>query len=458
MLPEPFLLRMQQILGPEAQDFFQALQDQPTSGLRVNNLKITPAHFQELVPWQLKSIPWCPSGFYVTKDIPAGKHPYHSAGLFYLQEPSAMAVAEIVSPKAGELILDLAAAPGGKATHLSSLMSEKGILVCNEVEKKRTKALAGNLERWGSRQTLITNDTPDRLTERWGCMFDRVLVDAPCSGEGMFRKSPETIAQWSEEAVQGCSQRQRKLIDTAGSLVKPGGHLVYSTCTFAAEENEEVISHFIDQQPDFHLEKIHLVGSSPGRPEWGHGATASALTNTCRFWPHRILGEGHFVALLRKESGTETKWKPQSPIPKLLNRQHQLVRNFLTELNLLEIVEESQLTDVKNQIYAVPQGLPPTQNLKVVRIGLWLGTIQRERFEPSHSLALTATKARVPNSLDMFPEDERLIRYLQGHPLKEPGEEGYVLICVSGYPIGWGKRAKGIIKNAYPKGLRWPMG
>lgn len=457
ILPDAFTRRMRALMGAEAEALFAALEQPPLVGLRVNTLKVSPEQFRALVPWRLEPVPWCPAGFIVAGDAQPGRHPYHAAGLYYLQEPSAMAVAEALAPQPGERVLDLAAAPGGKATHLAALIDDTGLLVANEIESSRTRGLASNLERWGARNAVITNESPQRLAERWGASFDRVLVDAPCSGEGMFRKTPAALTEWSEEHVHGCSVRQQRLLDTAAELVRPGGFLVYSTCTFAPEENEQVIASFLAAHEDFELRPLTLHGVSHGRSAWATPRPERAdVRMAARLWPHEQRGEGHFVALLRRVAGEAARPKllalNEAPKP-----SRELWRAFAAATLTHDPAAHARLIQFGAQLYAVPADMPPIDGVHVVRAGLWLGTIQRDRLEPSHSLALALRAADAIQSFDLAPDDERLARYLQGHPLHEAGDPGWVLMTVSGFPFGWGRRAQGIIKNAYPKGLRRPL-
>lgn len=453
-LPIAFVERMRALLGDDADAFFAALSQPSMTGLRVNTLKLTPAQFANLVPWVCESVPWCSSGLRLLDAVQPGKYPYHVAGLYYLQEPSAMAVAEALAPQPCELVLDLAAAPGGKATHLAALMGNQGVLVANEIERSRTRSLAQNLERWGAHRTIITNETPQRLAEQWGALFDRVLVDAPCSGEGMFRKSPIAIDEWSVDAVQGCAVRQQHLLETAARLVRVGGHLVYSTCTFAPEENEQIIVQFLSQHDDFVLQQIHLPGVASGRSDWlPVELVRSDLEYTARLWPHQVYGEGHFVALLQRTTGSDARLKKVS-LQSASRHIRALWHTFTAATLSTDPAEDSMLVAFDKQLYAIPTDAPPLNTLRVVRAGLWLGTLHRDRIEPSHSLALALQSNDVLNCCDFTPDDERLRHYLQGHPLQEPGEPGWILMTVSGFPIGWGRRAQGIIKNAYPKGLR----
>ncbi len=448
---------MQHLLCEEAEDFFAALSGEGMKGLRLNLLKTDTDQFRSLLPWKLNPIPWCPTGFCVEESVSPGKHPLHAAGLYYVQEPSAMAVAEAVGPRPGELVLDLAAAPGGKTTHLCSLVNDQAIVVANEIESSRTRALMSNLERWGTRRAIISNESPERMAAKLGPIFDRVLVDAPCSGEGMFRKSPTTRNEWSEESIQGCRYRQQSLIRTAAELVRPGGSLIYSTCTFAPEENEQVVAEFLNEGDDFQPQPLTLEGSTPGRPDWVSPEFAREdLSCSARLWPQRVPGEGHFVAVLRR-SGHEDRRPRKADFKPLPHRVRGLWKTFVDETFQRDPIERMVLNLVGDHLYAVDEDGPKLRGLKVLRNGLWIGSILRERLEPSHSLALAVPPRSVNQVLDFHPEDDRLGRYLQGHPLNEPGESGWVLMTVFGFPISWGRRAKGTIKNVYPKGLRRPL-
>lgn len=456
-VPPLFAERMRSMLGSEAEQFLLALEQQAVVGLRLNTLKTTGAQFQPLAPWALEPVPWCPDGFTVGQHERPGKHPYHFAGLYYMQDPSAMAVAEALAPTPGQLVLDLAAAPGGKATHLSALMGDTGLLVANEIDGRRIKALGENLERWGVRRSIITNEEPARLAQRWGAIFDRVLLDAPCSGEGMFRKSAAALEAWSPEIVRGCALRQHQAIEAAAALVRPGGQLVYSTCTFAPEENEAVIARFLKSRAEWELLPLALPGAAPGRPDWLQAdLRLPELSLTARFWPHLVPGEGHFVALLRRKEGAEAQ-PSAARLEEAPPAAQELWQRFVATTLRAEPSEGHLLVTRGEQLYAVPEQLPALDGIRVMRPGLWLGTLHRDRFEPSHSLALMHGTHAV-QQLELTPEDAPLGRYLEGHPLDIPGPAGWLLVTVSGWPIGWGRRAQGIIKNAYPKGLRRSLG
>ena len=456
-VPRGFAEKMRVLLGAEAEAFLVSLDEPARVGLRVNTLRCLPEHFKDLVPWPLKPVPWCKSGFLLDEPARPGLHPLHRAGVYYLQEPSA--VAEALAPKPGERVIDLAAAPGGKATHLASLMQNQGLLVANEITNSRVRALGENLERCGVRHALITSENVQKLAAYWGAVFDRVLLDAPCSGEGMFRKSEEAVSQWSEYLVESCAARQDGLLRDAAQLVKPGGTLVYSTCTFAPEENERVIARFLGETPEFELLPLELPGASPGRPGWAANAAAD-LKHTARFWPHLSPGEGHFIAKLRRMSGSETRRKISVPT-QLSYQAKDLWERFVREMFNLEtfndlVMPNAPLTLRGDQLYALPETLPELSGLRTLRSGVWLGTFKKNRFEPAHSLALALTQKELNSArtLDLDADSPELKRYLQGDVLEAPEQDGWLIVTVSGFALGWGRQSRGTVKNFYPKGLR----
>ncbi|HEY0736856.1 MAG TPA: RsmB/NOP family class I SAM-dependent RNA methyltransferase [Herpetosiphonaceae bacterium] len=471
LLPPAFVERMRALLGAEADAFFAALERSPAIGLRVNPLKLRPEHFERVLPWDLEPVPWIRSGFRVAEGARPGKHPYHAAGLYYLQEPSAMAVVEALDVRPGMGVLDLAAAPGGKSTQIAGYLDGAGLLVANEVESSRIKALGENLERWGACNAVITNETPERLADHFGPRFDRVLLDAPCSGEGMFRKNPGARAEWSAEHVAGCGVRQSRILDQAARLVASGGLLVYSTCTFAPEENEQRIAAFLAEHPQWELVDISkLHGFAPARPEWAGDRPVPELTRAVRLWPHLVEGEGHFIALLRngEQAQPTPAAAPQAADDKARRQQRggrrddRRVDSDAAVRAAWQAFERESLTGEfpadglvvhNDQIYAVPRDLPDLTGLRVVRAGLWLGTAKPGRFEPSHALALGLhmPQARLSISLNLDEAE----RYLRGETFTSDGPDGWVLIGVDGLSLGWGRRVSGLVKNFYPKGLRW---
>ena len=454
-LPRPFVERMAALLGAEAPAFLATYNQPPRSALRVNALKLSVEAFRALSPLPLEAVPWCASGSLLPAEQEAGKHPFHAAGLYYLQEPSAMAVGEVLDAQPGELVLDLCAAPGGKSTHLAAQLQGSGVLVANEIIPSRAHILAENLERWGAQNALITVESPERLAAKWPGVFDRVLVDAPCSGEGMFRKSATAIREWSPEHVTGCALRQARILDQAALLLRPGGTLVYSTCTFDPQENEGTIAAFLVRHADFEVAAIApRPGFSPGRPEWVNGP--ESLRQTARIWPHLAPGEGHFIAKLRRrENGfREREQRARRRRDKQIVEAMRIYQSFCADnLRSLPAAEPTLSGD---RLYQTPQETPDTGGLRVLWPGWELGNLPKGRFEPSHALAMGLASQDAQRTLELPPEGDAVQRYLHGESLKSPGEDGWVLITTAGYPLGWGKRVGKVVKNHYPRALRWP--
>jgi NOL1/NOP2/sun family putative RNA methylase len=452
--PTEFVERIHSLIGPEADACLQALADPPT-GLRVNTLRLTPAEFARISPFGLEPLPFPPSGFLVDPEARPGKHPYHAAGLYYLQDPGAMAVATLLAPEPGERVLDLAAAPGGKATHLAALLGDDGLLVANDVHAGRARELAGNLERMGVRNAVVTNESVDRLAGHFGAFFDRVLLDAPCSGESMFHKSSAAREAWSPAAVLGCARRQSELLDAAAALVRPGGTLVYSTCTFGPEENEAVVARFVKAHAGFELISLPAVpGAEPGEPAWvDEELRDAALHRTVRLWPKRVPGAGHFVAGLRRRDGADEAPR-RDPEPKLGRQQRALFAAFADEYLADSSIGSGRLLQRGSELYALPESLPALGRLRVERPGLWLGTLHANRFEPSHALALWLRATEATSRLEVAHDGPEVSAYLRGETLRRPGPAGWVLVTVGGFALGWGKRVGETVKNHYPKGLR----
>ncbi|GIM47142.1 methylase [Collibacillus ludicampi] len=449
-LPELFLKRMKQLLEVEFDPFLQIYSKPRVHGLRVNTLKVTVEDFLHFNPFHLTPVPWTNEGFYYEETDQPGKHVYHAAGLYYIQEPSAMAVASVLSPIPGERVLDLCAAPGGKATQIATYLQGRGLLVANEPHPVRVKALAENLERFGVKNALITNEMPNQLAKRFPSFFDRVLVDAPCSGEGMFRKDPEACAMWSMETIEQCAIRQAEILDAAAKMLRVGGKLVYSTCTFAPEENEQTIADFLERHPDFRLLTIpDLNGFSPGHEEWAQN-NKFKLSQTIRLWPHKIRGEGHFIALLEKIDGEDRKIK--SVTPRVPSDVIQAYLSF-TQENLKEPITGTYML-FGDHLYLTMDQLPDLSGIKVIRPGLHLGTRKKNRFEPSHSLALALEAKHALRTIDFSPDSAEVFAYLRGETIPRQGEDGWTLVTVDGFPLGFGKQTGSLLKNHYPKGLR----
>lgn len=485
-LPPRWLDRMQALLGADFPEFATSYEHPAWSALRVNTLKLSPERFRALAAWPLEPLPWATAGFLLGDEGRPGAHPYHAAGLYYLQEPSAMAVVAALDVRPGQLVLDLAASPGGKATQIASALASRGVLVANEILPARIKPLGENLERWGVRNALLLNDDPARLAPRLVARFDRVLLDAPCSGEGMFRKTPAARSEWSPEHVAGSAARQKRILEDAARMVKPGGLLVYSTCTFAPEENERVIAAFLDACPAWTIDPlVHSGGPTAadaatpfgsdtgialGRPDWTLPPTNPSLANAARMWPHRLQGEGHFIARLRAPADRGVQWRDDfaeaapspersrrsggrdSPVPVTSDLDHIAAWHAFAAETLATPWPSDRLQVQSGLLYLAPEHDLPIEGIRVVRPGLCLGSAKPGRFEPSHALALALAADDVPNRLDLDPEGAA--RYLAGAQFDAPGPGGWLLVTVDGFPLGWARRSGLAIKNHYPKGLR----
>ena len=451
--PQDFINRMQNLLPADYEDFFRSYTIPRTYGLRLNTLKIDAEEFEKAAPFgSLAHVPWSAAGFYYGDEVRPGKHPWHEAGLYYIQEPSAMLVGELLDPKPGERILDLCAAPGGKTTHLASKMQGKGLLVSNEIHPSRAKILSQNVERMGIANAVVCNEDSSVLAKRFPNFFDRIVVDAPCSGEGMFRKDVNALKEWSLYGVEKCAARQLMILGNAADMLKPGGRLVYSTCTFSPEENEGVISRFLKVHGDFMIEEgIRVKGADTGRPDWVENPVAG-LENTIRLWPHKIDGEGHFAAVLRKkEGGTAVKVNPVKGIKDrtVLGYYREFEKKFLCTK------KEGPFILYGEQLYLAPEQMTDLSQLKILRPGLHMGTIKKNRFEPSHALALSLKAVQAACHIGLSHRDAGAFAYLRGETLAAASDPGWNLVLVDGYPLGWGKASKGVLKNHYPKGLRW---
>ena len=428
MLPEAFLERMQHQLGEEYPAFLESLERPRAVALRFNPLK---GEAPDL-PFVMENVPWEPKGFYYDPEARPGLHPYHEAGVYYLQEASAMAPVALLDPQPGEKVCDLCAAPGGKTTQIAGRMLGEGFLLCNEINPKRAKILARNIERMAVPNALVTNEHPERLGKRFPGFFDRVLVDAPCSGEGMFRKEEAAVTDWSQETVEMCARRQAEILDSAANMVRPGGRLVYSTCTFAPEEDEEAVAAFLQRHPEFTPEIVEtpwFVAVENG----GH-----------RMWPHKLLGEGHFAAVLKKAEGEET----ELPTPKAEKLPKEWL-DFAKELGIH--LPAGKAVIFGQNLFWVPEAMPDIQKLKVMRPGLELGEVKKGRFEPAHALALWLRDCR--NTESFAAEGPEIRAYMHGEVL--PSEKkGWCLVKAGTYSIGWAKGDGSVLKNHYPKGLR----
>ncbi len=551
MLPEAFVERMRRMLGAEYEAFAETFGEERSQALRLNPLKRGADGRSAAAKYGAdgscglgekdgstsgaagnpvsSKVPWAEDGYYYRSEEQPGKHPFHEAGVYYIQEPSAMAPAELLDVKPGERVLDLCAAPGGKSTQIAAKLQGRGILICNEIHPARARILSENIERMGICNACVTNETPEHLAELFPVFFDKILVDAPCSGEGMFRKNEAACHEWSPEKVELCAKRQDKILDQTAGMLRPGGKLVYSTCTFAPEEDEGSVARFLCRHSDFTVlpidkERLGLAGCDGGAEypgpadmmlEHGNKSDAEAVFGfrpemTLRIWPQRVRGEGHYAALLQK-AGDRENALVGADVQKGSDRENVLVGidvqkgsdresvlvgadvqkgmrgrkvgqdkdmeaffSFCRE-NLQPSIlskaegddsfyagigravgmgEEVRILRFGENVYLVPAMMPSLRGLKVLRPGLQLGTLKKNRFEPSHALALALPPAYAAHVRNLDIPDQLVKAYLKGQTFPAQGEKGWYLICVDGFSIGWGKLAGGIMKNHYPIGLR----
>ena len=455
-LSEEYLNRMRDLLGEEEfSAYLKSFDEERLYGLRVNTAKVTPEAFPELVSWDLKPVPWIPNGFYYEGTERPAKDPYYYAGLYYLQEPSAMTPAMLLPVEPGDRVLDLCGAPGGKSTELGVKLAGKGVLISNDISNSRAKALLKNLELWGISNICVTSETPDKLADVFGPWFDKILIDAPCSGEGMFRKDDDMVKSYEERGPEYYSEIQKEITDQAGRMLAPGGLLLYSTCTFSRCEDEEIICHILENHQEMELIRLPLFEGASG----GIG-----LDGCIRLFPHKIKGEGHFISLLRKNGGgaertavgsrersrTEPQGKKAPALPMELT-------DFLALMN--REFDGSRIMIKNDSVYYLPENFIPAKELRYLRTGLLLGELKNKRFEPGQALAMTLHAEEFRQTISWKKEDDRVIRYLKGETISLTPEEGPVkgwcLVCVDGYPLGFAKGTGMALKNKYYPGWRW---
>lgn len=457
-LPIEFEKKMKAFLGNEWDDFLYSYDNNRFQALRFNTLKVQSQEERMRILKVLgissdKRVSWANEAYYFDENVRPGKHPYHEMGLYYIQEPSAMSAAALLAPKPGMRVLDLCAAPGGKSTQLATYLGDSGLLVSNEINTQRSRILSQNIERMGIKNAIVTNEDSFVLASHFPGFFNAIQVDAPCSGEGMFRKLPEAIEQWSPENVAICAARQKEILDNAAVMLKPGGTIVYSTCTFSKEENEDVIECFLERHPDFTLEEME------------------------RFWPHKVDGEGHFVAKLVRRGCVDTDLKADRKTkknknsknrknetkPALTKENMKLLSEFLDETiseDMAAWIKNSRLVMFGEQLYRLPDMEVDIKGLKVQRAGLHIGEFKKQRFEPSHSLALALKLSEAKNVVKLTCDNPQTIGFFNGRSVMLSDEQaaeckkGWALVCVDGYPAGWGKVNGAQVKNHYPKGLR----
>ena len=456
-LPVAFTDKMKKLLGNEYDEYLACYDETRLYGLRVNTKKISVEEFKKICPFEIKPIPWIENGFYYDGEkIQAAKHPYYFAGLYYLQEPSAMTPANRLPIEPGDKVLDVCAAPGGKATELGAKLKGEGVLIANDISNSRAKGLLKNIEVFGIGNVLVLSEEPGKLEEYFPEYFDKILIDAPCSGEGMFRKDKKMVKAWEEHGPEFFAKIQRSIVTQAARMLKPGGMMLYSTCTFDPEENEGTIEYLIEQYPEFEIKEIRpYEGFACGKPEVTKSQDES-LTKTVRIWPHKMHGEGHYVALLQK--GEKTGGNALKPSKNKAKKVPDEILEFFKDIDW--DMDWSRLELYSEKVYYMPKDIPNVKGIRFLRTGLYLGDLKKNRFEPSQSLAMCLKKEEYKNTVNLTADDERVIKYLKGETIDVDDivslkAKGWQLVLIDGYPLGWGKLANGTLKNKYLPGWRW---
>ena len=455
-LPSNYLEEMKELLGDQYEAYLASFEQKTRQGLRVNTAKIAPETFRQKADISLECVSWCENGFAFDEKQTVTKHPYYYAGLYYVQEPSAMIPASHLPVEPGDFVLDLCAAPGGKATELGAKLKGKGMLLANDISNSRAKGLLKNLELFGMKNMLVTDEKPAKLAQRFPAFFNKILLDAPCSGEGMFRKEEALARDWTPEKSAELSDIQKDLVLKAADMLRPGGMLLYSTCTFSPEENEQTIEYLLQEYPEFKIcEMEGYEGFADGMPQVTESKNPE-LEKTVRIFPHRMKGEGHFLALLQKgEKQEEGKRLPESGKNKKLPEE---LEEFLGHID--RKFDSSRMDLRGEKVYYMPEGLPTLRGIRFLRTGLLMGELKKNRFEPSQALAMNLKKEEYDQVIDLPLEDERVMKYLKGETLDvedlvKPKDKGWYLICVDGYPLGFGKLVNQMLKNKYLPGWRW---
>lgn len=456
-LPDKFTEKMKTILKDEYGDFIKSYENRRLYGLRINTLKISCEEFEKIAPFEIKKIPWIDNGYYYNESAQPSKHPYYHAGLYYLQEPSAMTPASRLPVNEGEAVLDLCAAPGGKATELGAKLGGEGVLVANDISSSRAKALLKNIELFGIRNPFVVSESPAKLALYFEGFFDKILLDAPCSGEGMFRKDPSVIKNYEAGDTSYYEKLQREIITPAVNMLKPGGMLMYSTCTFSPGENECQMDYLLKKFPEMELTCIDgYEGFDCGHPEWAEGN--ENLRKCVRIWPHKMEGEGHFLALLKKRGGESIPGPSLSylSVDKSLKKRLEYFYEFAKDLSW--DIDESRLEIRGERLFYMPGLLGKLTGMRFLRNGLYMGDILNKRFEPSQALAMAIKPGEYSKTISFENDDIRVIKYLKGETIEisesEDTGRGIRLFCVDGYPLGWGKLNNGILKNKYHSGWR----
>ncbi len=440
-LSEKYLNKMKELLGDEYDDYLNSFNEKRIHSLRVNNAKISNEEFERICPFKIKRIPWIENGYYFDENDRPSKHPYYYAGLYYLQEPSAMTPANVLPIEKGDIVLDACAAPGGKSLELASKLGDSGLLVSNDISVSRAYSLLKNLELGGHKNIYVMAEDISKLSKKFVKSFDKILIDAPCSGEGMFRKDPSIIKEWEDKGNEYYANLQKDIVKSAVSMLKDGGMMVYSTCTFDKSEDEDIVSYILSLDDDLKLERIN---------EYEGFTRGIDMDEAIRLYPHKLQGEGHFVALVKKDT-PKTVTVKKKHVSKIDSKE---AEEFIKLIK--RDFDDGYFEIINNNLYFIPEYDFEKKGLRILRSGLLMGEIKKHSFEPSMALALNLKMDEFKNVINLSVDDKRVISYLKGETISVPeAKDGWVLVCVNGYSLGFGKMQSGIMKNKYAKEWRY---
>ena len=440
-LSEKYLNKMKELLGDEYDDYLNSFNEKRIHSLRVNNAKISNEEFERICPFKIKRIPWIENGYYFDESDRPSKHPYYYAGLYYLQEPSAMTPANVLPIEKGDIVLDACAAPGGKSLELASKLGDSGLLVSNDISVSRAYSLLKNLELGGHKNIYVMAEDISKLSKKFVKSFDKILIDAPCSGEGMFRKDPSIIKEWEDKGNEYYANLQKDIVKSAVSMLKDGGMMVYSTCTFDKSEDEDIVSYILSLDDDLKLERIS---------EYEGFTRGIDMDEAIRLYPHKLQGEGHFVALVKKDT-PKTVTVKKKHVSKIDSKE---AEEFIKLIK--RDFDDGYFEIINNNLYFIPEYDFEKKGLRILRSGLLMGEIKKHSFEPSMALALNLKMNEFKNVINLSVDDKRVISYLKGETISVPeAKDGWVLVCVNGYSLGFGKMQSGIMKNKYAKEWRY---
>ena len=467
-LPEKYINKMKGLLGDDYDAYESSINEPLNHALRVNTLKISVEDFLKISPFELNPVPWTENAFYYDASrFTPSKHPFYYAGLYYLQEPSATLPAATIPIEEGDRVLDICAAPGGKSTELAARLRGTGILVSNDISASRLKALQKNVEAYGVRNVIITCESPERLSEHFGAYFDKILIDAPCSGEGMFRKSTSMVTAWEQNGNEKFAAIQRQILKEVSSMLRPGGTILYSTCTFDPTEDEDQVEYLLSLDKSLKIMEIQKhEGFVPGNTEWCHADNPhKELEYTMHLFPHRIKGEGHYVALIGSDEELVDEDKRYSGISDYRSKGYKEVPEIEEFLSHVSGINRANMEMGGDKLFLIPDECPNVKGLRIMRQGVYLGELKKKRFEPSQSFAMILTKEDFDNVISLKSDGNAVSKYLRGETLDTDMIEaegtdvsgvknGWVLVCVDRFPLGFGKVNNGVIKNKYLPGWR----